>query len=174
MSLGHRWAGGAGQTQNQGNILGDRPCVRQSATFRRNESGNEMKAIMGHSGTAMMWDLKNQQGVYRGKTAWVQNEEGTGGVVVHEKRQASSAAVNASQQQHQQNQNHQGFQAQQMQQQQHVQQTPPPPPPPQHHHTPQIRQGQPLQISQKELIGVGHRRGAGLANRQTFSALSHQ
>jgi len=37
----------SGGTQNQGNVLGDRSCVRQSKLYRQYESGNSMKAIFG-------------------------------------------------------------------------------------------------------------------------------
>lgn len=36
-------------TQNQGNTLGDRPCVRQSRYFRQYESGNAVKGLLGCS-----------------------------------------------------------------------------------------------------------------------------
>eukprot|EP00933_Yihiella_yeosuensis_P053555 TRINITY_DN51808_c0_g1_i1.p1 TRINITY_DN51808_c0_g1~~TRINITY_DN51808_c0_g1_i1.p1 ORF type:complete len:390 (+),score=73.47 TRINITY_DN51808_c0_g1_i1:84-1253(+) len=36
-------------SQNLGNSLGSRPCVRQTSLYRRHESGNAMKAILGVS-----------------------------------------------------------------------------------------------------------------------------
>ena len=36
-----------GGTQNQGNVLGSRSCVRQSKLFRQYESGNSMKGLLG-------------------------------------------------------------------------------------------------------------------------------
>lgn len=36
-----------GGTMNQGNMLGDKPCVRQSRLFRVNESGDSVKILTG-------------------------------------------------------------------------------------------------------------------------------
>jgi hypothetical protein len=47
-----------------GNHVGNRPCVRQSQLFRRNESGNAMKELMGQS--CLQWDTKKLQGAYSG------------------------------------------------------------------------------------------------------------
>mmetsp|Transcript_128583 Transcript_128583/g.222107 ORF Transcript_128583/g.222107 Transcript_128583/m.222107 type:complete len:225 (-) Transcript_128583:762-1436(-) len=52
----------AGASQNVGNVLGARPCVRQTKNYRKYESGNNMKAIMGHD--QLMWDVNRQQGVW--------------------------------------------------------------------------------------------------------------
>ena len=51
-------------SQNVGNHVGNRPCVRQSQLFRRNESGNAMKELMGQ--TCLQWDTKRLQGAYSG------------------------------------------------------------------------------------------------------------
>jgi hypothetical protein len=51
-------------SQNVGNHVGNRPCVRQSQLFRRNESGNAMKELMGQS--CLQWDTKKLQGAYSG------------------------------------------------------------------------------------------------------------
>ena len=51
-------------SQNVGNHVGNRPCVRQSQLFRRNESGNAMKELMGQ--TSLQWDTKKLQGAYSG------------------------------------------------------------------------------------------------------------
>ena len=51
-------------SQNVGNHVGNRPCVRQSQLFRRNESGNAMKELMGQS--SLQWDTKKLQGAYTG------------------------------------------------------------------------------------------------------------
>lgn len=51
-------------SQNVGNHVGNRPCVRQSQLFRRNESGNAMKELMGQ--TCLQWDTKRLQGAYTG------------------------------------------------------------------------------------------------------------
>ncbi len=208
MSQGHRWAGSAGQTQNQGNVLGDRPCVRQSANYRQHLGGNAVKEAMGQSN--LCWKINEQEGAYAGMKTFDHNNRPAAGQqnqnqqqqqqqqqqVQNQQTQQNQQQFGGHQQQHQQaaqfqqqNQNHQGFQAQQTQQlqQQHFQQAPPPPPQHHHqhqeqqhqnhhhHHTPhnqQPQQGQ--QMSQKELIGVGTRRGAGQANRQTYNVLTGQ
>eukprot|EP00971_Amphidinium_carterae_P341352 6480113-Amphidinium_carterae.1 len=36
-------------SQNVGNVLGIRPCVRQTELYRQHESGNAMKEIFGQS-----------------------------------------------------------------------------------------------------------------------------
>jgi hypothetical protein len=51
-------------SQNVGNHVGNRPCVRQSQLFRRNESGNAMKELMGQA--SLQWDTKRLQGAYTG------------------------------------------------------------------------------------------------------------
>jgi len=58
--------GGDG-SQNRGNSIGTRPVVRQSKLFRRHESGNAMKDILGNGG-AMKWDENRMQGGYSGAT----------------------------------------------------------------------------------------------------------
>lgn len=58
-------------TQNQGNVIGDRPCVRQSKLFRQHDSGNAMKDLMGHGD--MKWDVNQQQGAYAGKSVYDHN-----------------------------------------------------------------------------------------------------
>ena len=55
--------GPAAPSQNVGNVLGPRPCVRQTQNYRKYESGNSMKAIMGHD--QLMWDVDRRQGVGR-------------------------------------------------------------------------------------------------------------
>ena len=39
--------------QNLGNRLGSRPCVRLTGTYRKYESGNDAKALLGHQ--ALQW-----------------------------------------------------------------------------------------------------------------------
>ena len=56
--------GGAGMTQNQGNVLGDRPCVRQSKLYREHEGGNTMKGLLGQD--ALKWDTNRTEGAYQG------------------------------------------------------------------------------------------------------------
>ena len=64
---GH-WHDPSAATQNQGNQLGTRPCVRQSQLFRQNESGNTMKSLLGSS--HLQWDTKHTQGAYDGRPAY--------------------------------------------------------------------------------------------------------
>lgn len=63
----------SGGTQNQGNCLGDRSCVRQSKLYRQYESGNEMKAIFGHDHLA--WDTEKKQGAYAGQSLYDHNTD---------------------------------------------------------------------------------------------------
>ena len=64
---GH-WHDPSAATQNQGNQLGSRPCVRQSQLFRQNESGNTMKSLLGSS--HLRWDTRHTQGAYAGRPAY--------------------------------------------------------------------------------------------------------
>jgi hypothetical protein len=64
---GHRHNPNAG-TQNQGNSLGDRACVRQSKLYRQYESGNDVKSILGSSHLA--WNADETQGAYKGKKVY--------------------------------------------------------------------------------------------------------
>jgi len=50
-------------SQNVGNKLGSKPCVRQSRLYRRNESGNAMKALLG-SGEDLQWNEMKCEGAY--------------------------------------------------------------------------------------------------------------
>lgn len=61
---GHRHNPNAG-TQNQGNALGDRSCVRQSKLYRKYESGNDVKSLLGTSN--LCWDPSQKQGAYQGQ-----------------------------------------------------------------------------------------------------------
>ena len=60
---GHRHNSNAG-TQNQGNSIGDRACVRQSKLYRTHESGNDVKCILGTSN--LCWKPDEQEGAYKG------------------------------------------------------------------------------------------------------------
>nr|CCC92171.1 conserved hypothetical protein [Trypanosoma congolense IL3000] len=51
-------------TQNQGNVLGERPCVRQSRLYREHNGGNTMKELMGQSD--LKWDTTQVQGAFTG------------------------------------------------------------------------------------------------------------
>jgi hypothetical protein len=72
MSQGHRHLGGPEATQNQGNVLGDRPCVRQSRLYREHVGGNAMKELLGQD--SLKWDTQRQQGVYSGKPVFDHNQ----------------------------------------------------------------------------------------------------
>ena len=73
MSRGHYHQGGAGTTQNQGNQLGDRPCVRQSRLFREHDGGNTMKELMGQS--QLKWDTRRTEGAYQGGRVYDHNTQ---------------------------------------------------------------------------------------------------
>lgn len=55
-------------TQNQGNSLGDRSCVRQSKLYRMYESGNDVKSILGTA--HLCWDSNQKQGAYQGQQVY--------------------------------------------------------------------------------------------------------
>ncbi|KAG8344961.1 hypothetical protein ERJ75_001324400 [Trypanosoma vivax] len=65
---GHQHFGDSSLTQNQGNVLGDRPCVRQSRLYREHNGGNTMKELMGQSD--LKWDTTCTQGAYAGGKAY--------------------------------------------------------------------------------------------------------
>lgn len=60
---GHKHNSSA-MTQNQGNTLGDRSCVRQSKLYRMYESGNNVKSILGTSN--LCWNTDVKEGAYSG------------------------------------------------------------------------------------------------------------
>ncbi|RNF09967.1 hypothetical protein TraAM80_01806 [Trypanosoma rangeli] len=70
---GHQHLGDPGLTQNQGNLLGDRPCVRQSRLYREHVGGNTMKELMGQEG--LKWDTTCTQGVYAGGKVFDHNDK---------------------------------------------------------------------------------------------------
>ncbi|CAK0838900.1 unnamed protein product [Prorocentrum cordatum] len=51
-------------SQNLGNHIGTRSCVRQSKFFRMYESGNATKALLGQQ--SLQWSLEEKEGAYRG------------------------------------------------------------------------------------------------------------
>ena len=115
---GHRNLGGAGMTQNQGNVVGDRPCVRQSRLFRQHDSGNAMKDLMG---TGVKWDVNQQQGAYQGKTVYDHNAPDNR-APTNNNHGPSKPQQQQQPQQYQQEQ--QQYQPQQQEQQQYQQQAP--------------------------------------------------
>lgn len=54
-----------GNSIENGNSLGERPVVRQSKIYRQNESGNAMKAALGHD--ELKWEIDALQGVFAGQ-----------------------------------------------------------------------------------------------------------
>jgi len=52
-------------SQNLGNHIGTRSCVRQSKLFRMYESGNATKALLGQQ--SLQWDVDRKEGAYRGR-----------------------------------------------------------------------------------------------------------
>lgn len=54
-----------GNSIENGNRLGERPVVRQSKIYRQNESGNAMKAALGHD--ELKWEIDGLQGVFAGQ-----------------------------------------------------------------------------------------------------------
>jgi hypothetical protein len=54
-----------GDSQNVGNELSDRPCVRQTRLYRQHESGNAIKELMGQG--QLLWDVDHCQGVWDGR-----------------------------------------------------------------------------------------------------------
>ena len=59
------------ETQNQGNALGERACIRQSKLFRTHESGNVMKGLLGSDNLA--WKTNVQEGAYAGRSTYDHN-----------------------------------------------------------------------------------------------------
>jgi len=75
----HTRCGGDGIStagQNCHNVLGSKPCVRQSRLYRERESGNAMKEAMGF-GTK--WDTDRLEGAYAGMNAYDANSPGRQG-----------------------------------------------------------------------------------------------
>ncbi len=74
---GHRHNPSAA-TQNQGNSLGDRACVRQSKLYRVHESGNDVKALLGTA--HLCWDTNQKQGAYAGHKVYDHTQDDPLGV----------------------------------------------------------------------------------------------
>lgn len=69
--MGGHWHDSTAGTQNQGNHIGDRSCVRQSKLYRQYESGNAVKDLLGSS--HMKWDVNKKQGAYAGQKVYDHN-----------------------------------------------------------------------------------------------------
>jgi hypothetical protein len=90
---GHTHLGGAGMTQNQGNVLGDRPCVRQSRLYREHVGGNTMKELMGQD--QLKWDTRRTEGAYQGGRVFDHNSANNHPAVTQQPAQlAERQAVN--------------------------------------------------------------------------------
>ena len=134
---GHYHHNDAGLTQNQGNHVGDRPCVRQSRTYRQHNGGNTMKDIMGQGN--LNWDTNNMQGAYAGAAHPGNND---GGQQVHGQQYQQGGGAPPPQQYQQQQQQQQAPQGQ-YQDDQYAQQAPPPQQYQQQQAPPQQQQQQP-------------------------------
>jgi hypothetical protein len=62
-----------GASTENGNTLGTRPVVRQSKLYREKESGNAMKAAMGHD--SLQWDTEKLQGIFEGQGVYNASSE---------------------------------------------------------------------------------------------------
>lgn len=77
-----------GASTENGNVLGTRPVVRQSRLYREKESGNAMKAAMGHD--SLQWDTEALQGVFQGQHVYDAETD-----AVHSRRHAPPASTHA-------------------------------------------------------------------------------
>jgi len=62
------WHDSRSASQNVGNHLGSRSCVRQSRLYREYESGNATKALLGQDD--LIWDTRKKQGAYSGHSVY--------------------------------------------------------------------------------------------------------
>jgi len=62
------WHDSRSASQNVGNHLGSRSCVRQSRLYREYESGNATKALLGQNN--LIWETKKKQGAYSGHSVY--------------------------------------------------------------------------------------------------------
>ncbi len=67
---GHRHDPSAG-SQNLGNSLGARSCVRQSKLYRQYESGNSMKSLLGTP--HLSWNQDKKEGAYQNQPVYDHN-----------------------------------------------------------------------------------------------------
>ncbi|KPA76002.1 hypothetical protein ABB37_08150 [Leptomonas pyrrhocoris] len=181
---GHHHTNDPNLTQNQGNMLGDRPCVRQSRLYREGCSGNAMKELMGQPELA--WKTDQTEGCYGGGNVYdhnsadhkavrngsANNAYGQGPQNQRQSFQQDSPQQQQQQQQQQrpQQQQQQSFPPQQQQQQRAQQQQNYPPQQQQQSFPPQQQQQQQQQSpTVSASTGRGFRPGAGYANRQTYN-----
>jgi len=66
--MGGHWHDARAGTQNQGNHIGDRSCVRQSKLYRKYESGNQVKDLLGQG--SLKWNENKKQGAYAGQKVY--------------------------------------------------------------------------------------------------------
>ncbi|KAG5485662.1 hypothetical protein LSCM4_06620 [Leishmania orientalis] len=70
---GHQHTSDPNLTQNQGNMLGNRPCVRQSRLYREGCSGNAMKELLGQA--ELSWKTNQTEGCYGGGRVYDHNTD---------------------------------------------------------------------------------------------------
>ncbi|EAN93087.1 hypothetical protein C3747_125g64 [Trypanosoma cruzi] len=166
---GHQHLDNPSLTQNQGNLLGDRPCVRQSRLYREHVGGNTMKELMGQDG--LKWNTTHTEGVYAGGRAFDCND----------KQHVAGVPTNANNNKKKRNEGDltneaaageerelvitidaeesRSRKSPSPQKSQHEQQPPPPPPPQQQQQGPAVT----------PVASRAFRPGAGYANRQTYN-----
>jgi hypothetical protein len=82
-------------SQNIGNTLGDRSCVRQSKYFRQYESGNSMKGLLGNSNLG--WNTQEKEGVFKGQKVYdFDNAHNTSAKAPQQAYQSRSPAATTS------------------------------------------------------------------------------
>ncbi|KAG5510720.1 hypothetical protein GH5_06943 [Leishmania sp. Ghana 2012 LV757] len=102
---GHQHTSDPNLTQNQGNMLGNRPCVRQSRLYREGCSGNAMKELLGQS--ELSWKTNQTEGCYGGGRVYDHNTDDNRAVLTQkpsEQQQQHPSQKQPQQQQPQQEQ----------------------------------------------------------------------
>ncbi|KAG5510308.1 hypothetical protein JKF63_07636 [Porcisia hertigi] len=97
---GHHHINDPSMTQNQGNLLGNRPCVRQSRLYREGCSGNTMKALLGQSD--LSWKTNQTEGCYGGGRVYDHNTEDHRAVPTQQQEQEQGQQQQQQEQQQQQ------------------------------------------------------------------------
>jgi hypothetical protein len=143
-------------TQNQGNSLGDRPCVRQSRLYRELCGGNTMKELMGQD--QLKWDTGRTEGAYQGGRVFDHNTHAYERAEPGQQRQPHPAYAQQQQSVYSQ-QPHQQASTQQVAQ-------------PAYSQASQVPWATSDQQPANAQQHAGHRRGAGQANRQSYNLLT--
>lgn len=157
---GHFHSGDPSLTQNQGNSLGDRPCVRQSKICREQMGGNAMKDLMGQSD--LKWQTDRQEGAYAGNR--VHGQGSTSVAVPPPQQQQTYTRAGANRNQGggvpwATDDNVSSFPPQQQQRQ---------------YQAPPQQQQQQQERAQVGVDSMRHRPGAGQANRTTYNIFTGQ